>query len=195
MLKNLSGYRVVLGSASPRRQQLLAGLGIPFEVEVRETDESFGHKLKAQEIPLHIATSKAEAFYADLGDRDIVITADTVVWINGHVMNKPSDRSDAIAMISELSGSVHEVYTAVCILSSQGKTLLWDETRVHFAKLERDEIEFYVDQYKPFDKAGAYGAQDWIGLVGIDRLEGSYFNVMGLPVHKLYDALKKIPAC
>lgn len=193
MLNNLQHYRVVLGSASPRRQQLLAGIGLPFEVEVRPTDESFGQELRAHEIPLHIATSKAEVFSPDLGRADIIITADTVVWINDQVMNKPADRTEAIEMISELSGNVHVVYTAVCVLSTQGKISFWDETRVHFSKLDQDEIAFYVDQYKPFDKAGAYGAQDWIGLVGIDKLEGSYFNVMGLPVHKLYAVLKNVP--
>lgn len=194
MLENLSNYRVILGSASPRRQQLLAGLGLAFEVEVRATDESFGPELRAYEIPLHIASRKADVFMPQLKEKDLVITADTVVWIHGHVMNKPEDRNEAISMISELSGNVHDVYTAVCILTSHGKISFWDETRVHFSKLDQREIEFYVDQYKPYDKAGAYGAQDWIGLVGIDKLEGSYFNVMGLPVHKLYAALKAMPA-
>jgi septum formation protein len=192
MLSNLSRYQLILGSASPRRQQLLAGLGVPFRVEVRETDESFSNQLQGHEIPVHIAGCKADAFSNDLGENDVVITADTVVWINGHALNKPSDRSDAIKMISELSGNTHEVYTAVCVLTKTGKTIIWDETKVHFSRLDQDEIEFYVDQYKPFDKAGAYGAQDWIGLVGIDKLEGSYFNVMGLPVHKLYALLKQI---
>lgn len=190
MLKNLLGKKVILASASPRRQQLVRGLEIEFEIITRETDESFPQHLKAQEIPLHIALAKAEAFKHDIQPGQIIITADTVVWIDGHVLNKPSNRTEAIEMIQKLSGAEHFVYTAVCVRSIEKELLFYDETKVLFNSLTIQEIEHYVDEYEPYDKAGAYGAQDWIGLIGIKKLEGSYFNVMGLPVHLLYEHLK-----
>lgn len=190
MLKNLSGKKIILASASPRRQQLLKGLELNFEVIVRETDESYPDDLKAEQIALHVARAKADAFLHDLTSQQIVITADTVVWINDHVLNKPGTRDEAIAMISELSGEEHHVYTGVCIQTLEKNLLFYDATKVTFASMSESEIVHYVDEYKPFDKAGAYGAQDWIGLVGIQKLEGSYFNVMGLPVHLVYSHLK-----
>ncbi len=190
LLKNLSGKKIILASASPRRQQLLKGLELDFEVLVRETDESFPNDMKAEQIALHVARAKADAFLHDLTSQQIVITADTVVWINDHVLNKPGTRDEAIAMICELSGAVHHVYTGVCIQTLEKNLLFFDDTKVTFASLSESEIVHYVDEYRPFDKAGAYGAQDWIGLVGIQKLEGSYFNVMGLPVHLVYSHLK-----
>jgi septum formation protein len=146
--------------------------------------------LQREEIPLYLASKKADAFRSELSDGDILITADTIVWIEGQVLNKPNDRAEAIIMIGLLNGNTHDVFTGVSIVSSEKTVLLWDKTRVHFSQLTSAEIEHYVDNYSPYDKAGSYGAQDWIGLVGIDRLEGSYFNVMGLPVNKVYQALK-----
>lgn len=169
---------------------MLQGLELSFEIWTKEVDETFPDHLQREEIPLFLASKKADAFRSELSEGDILITADTIVWIDGHVLNKPADRTEAIQMIGMLSGKVHDVYTGVSIVSTQKTELLWDVTRVHFTKLDSMEIAHYVDNYSPFDKAGSYGAQDWIGLVGIDKLEGSYFNVMGLPVHKVYQALK-----
>jgi septum formation protein len=190
MFENLENKRIKLASKSPRRQQLLQGLELSFEIWTKEVDETFPDYLQREEIPLFLASKKADAFRSELSEGDILITADTIVWIDGHVLNKPADRTEAIQMIGMLSGKVHDVYTGVSIVSTQKTELLWDVTRVHFTKLDSMEIAHYVDNYSPFDKAGSYGAQDWIGLVGIDKLEGSYFNVMGLPVHKVYQALK-----
>jgi septum formation protein len=190
MLENLHNKRIKLASKSPRRQQLLQGLGLTFDVWSKEVDESYPYQLQQEEIPLYLASKKADAFREDLHDGDVLITADTIVWIDGQVLNKPEDRDDAIRMIGLLNGKTHDVYTGVSIVSLEKTELLWDRTRVHFTRLTAEEIEHYIDNYSPFDKAGSYGAQDWIGLVAIDRLEGSYFNVMGLPVHKVYQALK-----
>jgi septum formation protein len=190
MLENLRNKNIKLASKSPRRQQLLGGLGIEFELWLKEVDEDFPQDLQRESIPLHLAAKKADAFRLEMQPDDLVITADTIVWINDQVLNKPADRTEALEMLRTLSGQMHEVYTGVSIMSLQKTELLWDCTRVHFSNLSPQEIEYYVDHYEPFDKAGSYGAQDWIGLIGIDRLEGSYFNVMGLPVHKVYRALQ-----
>lgn len=185
-----SKYAIKLASKSPRRQQLLQTLEIDFEVWTLDVDESFPAALQREEIPLHLAKVKADAFLPRMSASDLVITADTIVWIDDHVLNKPADAAEAMHMLKLLNGKTHEVFTAVCLRTLEREELIWDCTRVHFTKLSEDELQHYIDHYKPFDKAGSYGAQDWIGLVGIDRLEGSYFNVMGLPVHKLYSALK-----
>lgn len=190
LFDNLKGKKVVLASKSPRRQQLLAGLDIPFEVRTKEVDESFDEKLKGGEIPHFLALKKAEAFLIDLADDELLITADTVVWVNDHVMNKPESREEAMAMLHELSGRSHQVFTGVSVSTKERTEVFVDETVVHFKELTAEEIGFYVDQYKPFDKAGSYGAQEFIGYIAISRLEGSYFNVMGLPVHRLYEVLK-----
>ncbi len=190
MFENLSSKRIKLASKSPRRQQLLAGLGLEFELWTKEVDEDFPQHLQREFIPLHLAAKKADAFRSEMKEDDLVITADTIVWIKDRVLNKPADRSEAIDMLEMLSGQMHDVYTGVSIMSIQKTELLWDCTRVHFSTLNQKEIVHYVDNYAPFDKAGSYGAQDWIGLIGIDRLEGSYFNVMGLPVQKVYKALQ-----
>jgi septum formation protein len=190
MFDNLQNKRIKLASKSPRRQQLLEGIGLKFEVWSKEVDESYPEHLQREEIPVYLASKKADAFRDELDQHDLLITADTIVWIDGQVLNKPEDRSDAIRMIELLNGNTHDVYTGVSIASIKKSEIIWDRTRVHFATLTSAEIEHYIDNYSPFDKAGSYGAQDWIGLIAIDRLEGSYFNVMGLPVHKVYQALK-----
>jgi septum formation protein len=187
----LDNKDVILASQSPRRKELFGGLGIPFRVETREIDESFPESLKAGEIPLFLSRAKSAEFDKSLLGNQIVITADTVVWINDHVLNKPADRIEAIEMLSELSGSLHEVFTGVTITSKQQKISFVDRTLVSFSELTKEEIEYYIDVHRPFDKAGAYGVQEYIGYIGIDRLEGSYYNVMGLPVHRLYVELKK----
>jgi septum formation protein len=191
MLKNLEGKKIILASKSPRRQQLLSGLELDFEIRTKDVDEDFPAELKAQEIPLFLSKLKADAFLSELNDNEILITSDTVVWVNDHVLNKPENREHAIEMITELSGNEHHVYTAVSITSRDKQVSFYDETVVTFSVLSQDEIEHYIDEYKPYDKAGAYGAQDWIGLTAIRSLKGSYFNVMGLPVDLLYRELKE----
>jgi len=191
MLNNLEGKKIILASKSPRRQQLLQGLELDFEIRTKDVDESFPDELKAQEIPLYLSKIKADAFLPELQENEVLITADTVVWINDHVMNKPESREEAIAMISELSGQEHSVYTGVSITAKDKQVSFYDHTMVTFSEMTEEEIAHYVDVYKPYDKAGAYGAQDWIGLTAIRSLKGSYFNVMGLPVDLVYQELKK----
>ena len=182
---------IILGSSSPRRQQLLCDAGFTFKTLSINADESFSSSLKAQEIPLYLAQKKANEYPQKLQDDEILITADTVVWVDNIVLNKPENEFEATQMLQLLSGKMHQVFTGVCITSNKKQISFFDETKVFFKPLTEQEIAFYIKNYKPFDKAGSYGAQDWLGLVGIDRIEGSYFNVMGLPVHKLYEELQK----
>jgi septum formation protein len=191
LLTNLRDKRIILASKSPRRQQLLSGLELDFEVRTKDVNEDFPAHLTEQAIPMYLAQVKADAFLPELKADELLITADTIVWINGHVLNKPDDDQSAIDMITELSGRTHTVYTGVCISDHHRQVCFYDATRVTFTHLGQDEIEYYVKHYRPFDKAGAYGVQELIGYIGIERLEGSYFNVMGLPVHALYAELRK----
>jgi septum formation protein len=163
--------------------------GYTFTVEKPDVDESFPKELPIEQVAKYLASKKAEYFRKELHE-EVVITADTVVILNKEVLNKPADRDEAIIMLSQLSGKTHLVITGVCILSKEKEESFDDTTEVTFKKLTRAEIEFYVDTYKPYDKAGAYGAQDWIGMVAIEKIVGSYFNVMGLPMHKVYDHMK-----
>ncbi len=190
LFKNLSGYKIILASKSPRRKQLLEGLGISFEVKTKNVDESFPLHLKREAIPIFLSQKKAEAFKKEIKKNTIVITADTIVWLNNMAVNKPANRNQAIGMLKNLSGNKHSVYTSVCITSPKKSICFFDKTEVYFKKLSEEEIHYYVDIYKPFDKAGAYGAQEFIGFVAIEKITGSYFNVMGLPVHKVYEALR-----
>ncbi|MBL0329206.1 MAG: septum formation protein Maf [Bacteroidetes bacterium] len=189
----LSKYKILLASKSPRRQYLLKELGLDFEVRTKEVDESFPDELKAYEIPLYLCEKKAHAFDEELNDNTIVITADTVVWLpqTNEVLNKPENFDDAVRMLQLLSGKMHEVYTGVCLKSKKKTKSFYALTKVYFKPLTLEEIEFYINNYKPFDKAGSYGAQDWIGLVAVEKIEGTYFNVMGLPVKELYEELLK----
>jgi septum formation protein len=189
--EKLNQFRFILASKSPRRQFLLQELGIPFELVTKEVDESFPDHLVKDEIPLFLARKKADAFERELDDKTIVITADTIVWINNHVLNKPGDAEEARVMLRELSGNRHEVYTAVCLKSAKKEIAFSVRTIVYFRELTEGEIEYYISTYKPFDKAGAYGAQEFIGYIGVEKIEGSYFNVMGLPVKELYEELVK----
>jgi septum formation protein len=191
ILTNLEGKKIVLASKSPRRKQLLESIDIPYEVRTLDVPEDFPPALQAGEIPLFLSKLKASAFKETMAENEIIITADTVVWINGHVLNKPEDKDEAFAMISELSGARHIVYTAVTIMSSTKVSSFVDETEVEFRNLEPFEIEYYLDKYQPYDKAGAYGVQEYIGSIGIKSLKGSYFNVMGLPIHRVYEILKE----
>lgn len=189
--QELQNKKLILASKSPRRQFLLKDLGLNFEVHTKEVDESFSDTLQAQDIPLYLCKKKADAFEAELDENTIVITADTIVWINGQVLNKPEDHADAVRMLKLLSGNMHEVYTGVCLRSKNKTKTFHSLTKVYFKKLSDEEIEYYVSNYKPFDKAGAYGAQEWIGYIAVEKIEGSYFNVMGLPLKELYEELLK----
>lgn len=191
MLDNLKGYKIILASKSPRRKQLLEGLNLPFEVIVREVDEVFPENMPMEEIPVYLARLKAEPFLEAREDKVLVITADTIVWIDGQVLGKPADHQHAFEMLRKLSGRTHVVVTGVCLTSAEKQVTFSSVTEVHFKELSDEEIEYYLDLYRPYDKAGAYGVQEWIGYIAIDRIEGSYFNVMGLPVGRLYEELKR----
>lgn len=187
---DLKGKKIILASKSPRRHELLKGLGIPFEVRTKEVEENFDNWLVAEEIPLFLAKLKASAFKDDLQPDEVLVTSDTVVWLGDRVFNKPTDRDDAVKMIKVLSGNEHQVITAVCLTSNEKQVSFYETTKVVFGDLSVEEIEWYVDQYKPFDKAGAYGIQEWIGYAGIQRIEGSFYNVMGFPTRLFYNELK-----
>lgn len=188
-LDKINNYRLILASQSPRRKQLLSELGLRFDIIVKDYNESYPEYLKGEEIALFLARSKADCFRDEIRDKDIVITADTIVWSRQKVLGKPSSKRDAISMIRELSGTTHEVITGVVLLSGKGEKSFSETTRVSFDMLTDEEIEYYVEKFRPFDKAGAYGIQEWIGIAACSRIEGSYFNVVGLPVHRLYREL------
>lgn len=191
--------RLLLASNSPRRRELLAGLDIPMQVvKLKDIDETHPAHLQGGDIPLHIARLKMEAYDLELQPDEVLITADTIVWVpateqsDGIELGKPHDVADAQRMLRLLSGRTHQVYTAVCLRSATSRDQFVCCTDVTFAQLTDQQIDYYIQQYRPFDKAGAYGIQEWIGYVGCTRLEGSYFNVMGLPVQKLYTHLQKL---
>lgn len=186
----LKGKSIVLASQSPRRQQLLAELGLPFEVRVNgEVDETYPSNLNPREIPEYLAKKKAESYIKSLASHEILLTSDTIVLCNGMVLGKPTDRQNAIDILQQLSGCKHSVITGVALSYNNLQHTFSAITDVYFRKLAEDEIFYYVDTFKPFDKAGAYGIQEWIGYVGVERIDGSYYNVMGLPVQKLYTEL------
>lgn len=189
---SFSNFKIILASGSPRRKELLLNLDIPFTIKVKPTDEIFPPHLKADEIAVYLSKKKADAFINELNDNEIIITADTIVWLNNEVLNKPINADEAKTMLVKLSGKWHTVYTGVTILKKSISYSFYDETKVKFKDLDEREIDYYIQKYQPLDKAGAYGAQDWIGLMAIERLEGSYFNVMGLPVEKVYNELKRL---
>ncbi len=191
MLKpQLSKFDIILASASPRRKQLLEEIGIPFKVQTKNVEESFPSHLKPDEVAAYLSTLKAKAFLDDeFNERTLVITADTIVTLNGKILGKPTGRQNAIQILQQLSAKKHRVITGVTMRSKHKQTVFSVTTDVYFKALSIDEIEFYVDTFKPFDKAGAYGIQEWIGHVAIEKIEGSYFNVMGLPTHRLYEEL------
>ena len=183
--------KIILASGSPRRQQLLSDLGIPFTVLViKDINESYPTSLPAQEVAAYLSEKKAAIYQPQLKENHIVITADTVVISNGQVLGKPQDREEAKTMLLALSGKEHQVITGVTLTSKEKTQTFSALTDVTFSPLDDDEINYYIDNYEPFDKAGAYGIQEWIGYVGVESIRGSYFNVMGLPVHQLYQALK-----
>jgi septum formation protein len=185
-------YRLILGSASPRRQELLKSLGFEFLNKPVKVDESeWPNDLLAQEIPIYLAEKKADAYDEVLKETDLLITADTIVWCEGRVFNKPSNFAEGKKMLESLSGKMHEVFTAVCLKSANKQTTFFDVSKVYFKNLKSEEIEYYLTNFSPYDKAGGYGVQDWIGYIGIDKIEGSFYNVMGLPVKELYEELVK----
>jgi len=186
----LNKFKIILASGSPRRQQLLSELGLRFEVAVREYDESYPDDLKGSEIALFVARGKANSFKNELSVNEIVITADTIVWCNNEVLGKPSDKADARRMLLALSDNTHEVITGVNIMSSGMERSFTETTKVTFEKLSDEEILYYINTFKPFDKAGAYGIQEWIGVAACSKIEGSYLNVVGLPVQRLYKELQ-----
>lgn len=184
-------YKIVLASNSPRRKELLAGLGIEFEVRtIKGIDESYPDTLKGEEIPIYICNKKSQAYLASLSADELLITADTIVYLDGKVLGKPTSAEDAKRMLRELSGRVHEVITGVSVTTKEKHIAFAATSQVSFANLSDEEIDFYVEHYHPLDKAGAYGIQEWIGFIGVNGLNGSYFNVMGLPIQRLYEVLK-----
>lgn len=192
-LENIQHYKIVLASNSPRRRELLSGLNLEYTVRVLpDIDESYPDTLKGEEIPMYISREKAEAYRNSMAEDELIITADTVVCINEKVLGKPQTLEEAKEMLRELSGKTHLVITGVCLMTRHLQRTFSATTQVTFDVLTEDEIEFYVEKFRPLDKAGAYGVQEWIGFVGVSRLEGSYFNVMGLPVQRLYQELKKL---
>lgn len=190
MLKNLEKYHLILASNSPRRRELLGGLGVNFEVKVLPgIDESYPESLPVTEIAAYIAKKKADAYKAVMQADDLVITADTIVIVGNEVLGKPHDAADAAQMLRKLSGRKHQVTTGVCLTTKACQRQLSVTTDVTFKQLSDEEIDYYVRTYSPLDKAGAYGIQEWIGYIGVTALEGSYFNVMGLPVQRIYQEL------
>jgi len=184
-------YKIILGSGSPRRQELLKSLGFEYRLMPINADESFPSDLQAQEIPLYLAEKKADAFPDELKENELLITADTIVWCEGKVLNKPANFKEGKIMLETLSGKMHEVFTGVCLKSANKQTVFFDASKVYFKPLKNEEIEYYLTNYNPYDKAGGYGVQDWIGYIGIDKIEGSFYNVMGLPVKELFEELIK----
>ena len=187
---DIKGHKIILGSGSPRRKDLLGGLDICFEVDTRNTfTEVYSEDTPHEEIPKVLSEGKSLGFFRELDDNEILITSDTLVLCDDKVMGKPQDREDAYNMLKTLSGKSHKVITAVTVRDRSRMKTVSDVALVHFKDLSDNEINYYIDNYRPFDKAGAYGIQEWIGYMGIDRIEGSYFTIMGLPVHLTYDML------
>ena len=193
MLDNLKKYKVILASNSPRRKELLTGLGVDYEVRtLPDVDESYPDTLQGADIPLYIAKEKADAYRDMLQPGELMITADTIVWLDGKVLGKPKDREDALCMLRAMSGRTHEVFTGVCITTTEWQRSFAAQTEVRLSKLSEEEIAYYIDKFQPMDKAGAYGVQEWIGFIGVENISGSYYNIMGLPVQRLYKELIRI---
>lgn len=193
MLKEkLANYTIILASGSPRRQQFFKDLGLDFEIRLKSIDEVYPNHLKGVEITDYLADLKSIPFDDELSANDLLITSDTIVWLNNKALGKPKNYEEAFSILRNLSGKTHEVITSVSIKNPNFQKIINDTTTVYFRDLTDEEIDYYITTYKPYDKAGAYGIQEWIGKIGIDKIEGSYFNVMGLPVHKLYKELMNL---
>lgn len=192
MLRNkFKDTKIILASGSPRRQQFLKDLDLDFEIRLKEIEEIFPPHLQSFNITNYLAQLKADAF-TDLADDELLITSDTLVWLENEALGKPIDKDDAIKMLQKLAGKTHEVVTSVCFKTKNKSEIIYDITKVTFAELNLESIEYYIQNYQPLDKAGSYGIQDWIGLVGISKIEGSYTNVVGLPTEKVYQYLLKL---
>lgn len=181
--------KIILGSGSPRRKELLANLGFTFEVRTKDTDESYPSKMTCEEVPTFLAKQKANALLPELSNDELLICADTVVILDNQILGKPANKEEAITMLNSLSGNKHDVITGVFIGNSKKQLVFSEKTAVTFNKLSQTDINHYIDNYQPFDKAGSYGIQEWIGAIGITKIIGSYANVMGLPTHKVYELL------
>ena len=193
MLKNkLQKYKLILASGSPRRQQFFKDLDLDFEIRLKEIEEIYPPELKAEEITNYLAELKANAFEGELNNNEILITSDTIVWHNNKALGKPKDTEDAFDILKSLSNATHEVFTSVCFKTKEESTVLYEVTKVTFNELSDEAIWYYIENYKPFDKAGAYGIQEWIGFVGVVKIEGSYANVMGMPTDKVYEYLSNL---
>lgn len=193
MLKEkLKDYRIILASGSPRRQQFFKDLQLDFEVRLKPVNETYPENLRGREITDYLAELKAAAFEGSLEDKDILVTSDTIVWFSDRALEKPVDPVQALEMLRDLQGSTHEVITSVCFSMAGARKTVHASTRVTFSALADEELEYYIDSFRPFDKAGAYGIQEWIGLIGVEHIEGSYFNVVGLPTHLVYQTLLEL---
>ena len=191
LLKNIAHYDIILASQSPRRRELLKGLDIDFRIEVIDVDESYPNGMMGVEIPMYLAEKKANAYRSIMQDNTLLITADTIVWHEGRVMNKPANEAEARQMLTKLSGKTHQVITGVWIFGLGKRRGFHVISEVRFVRLTDPANDYFFDNYKPYDKAGSYGVQEWIGFVGVEHINGSYFNVMGLPVQRLYNELKR----
>ncbi|MDO9154049.1 MAG: Maf-like protein [Paludibacter sp.] len=191
MLSNLNNYHIILGSQSPRRRELLTGLNIPFEVRHIDVEETYPEFMVGVDIPMYLAEKKANAFADKMHENTLLITADTIVWHEGIALGKPANREEAVKTLQKLSGKTHQVITGVSISTFDRRKTFHVISDVRFANLTPNEIEYYLDNFQPYDKAGAYGVQEWIGFVGVEHINGSYYNVMGLPVQRLYNELKR----
>jgi septum formation protein len=191
IVDSLNKYKIILASRSPRRQQLLSELGLNFDIVLKEYEENYPAGLNGGEIARFVAYGKAVSFKETISENEIVITADTIVWCNNKVLGKPVDYDDAVSILKEISGKTHEVITGVTILSKSKEITFSDSTKVTFDIITDEEISYYIEKCKPYDKAGAYGIQEWIGIVACTHIDGSYFNVVGLPVQRLYKELQK----
>jgi septum formation protein len=191
MLKKFKNYNFILGSNSPRRKEILKEIGLDFSIYPSNIDENFNKEIDLEDIPVFLAEKKANALKNKLKENDILITADTIVIYKNELLSKPENSYQAKEMLEKLSGKSHKVITGVCLLSKNNKSIFSSKTIVTFNDLDKFEIEFYVNKYKPFDKAGSYGIQEWVGLIGVKKIEGSYTNVVGLPASMVYTELKK----
>lgn len=193
MLDHLKKYRIILASNSPRRKELMSGLGIDYTVRtLPDVDESYPESLKGAEIPEYIACEKAAAYRNMMQPDELLITADTIVWLDGKVLGKPADQEGAVEMLRALSGKSHQVFTGVCLTTAKWQKSFTVASDVTFDELSEEEIEYYVERYQPLDKAGAYGVQEWIGYIGVKSISGSFYNIMGLPIQRLYKELKAL---
>lgn len=192
MTMQITNYKIILASNSPRRKELLSGIDVDYEIHtLPDIDESFPDDLPKEEVAEYLARKKASAYAAELSPETLLITADTIVLLDDTVLGKPADAADAKRMLRVLSGKTHRVITGVCLTSTQKQVVFSSVSHVTFAELSDEEIDYYVEKYRPFDKAGAYGVQEWIGYVAVKHIDGSYFNVMGLPIHRVYVELNK----